>query len=66
MEMNTNVQKYYLSGLDQVYLWWLFSEVQNITTIYKLNYSNTKQTYLQASKLLKTHVHIFTWSQKDI
>jgi hypothetical protein len=43
------VQKDYLSGLDQVYKWWLFAIAQNIATIYKLIYNKCKHSYKHKS-----------------
>jgi hypothetical protein len=36
------VWKDFLSQLGQVYIWWLFTDIQNITTIYKLIYKTDK------------------------
>jgi len=53
-----NVQKDYLSQLSQVYIWQLFTTVQNITTIYKnykficIQYKHI-QIYLETQKWLK-------------
>jgi len=38
----SGVQKDLLSQIDQVYFWWLFTHIQNITTIYKLIYKRYK------------------------
>jgi hypothetical protein len=52
----TRTQKDYVSISKQVYYRRLFTNVQNITTIYKHIYIQI-QTNLQASTLLKTHMY---------
>jgi hypothetical protein len=50
----------YLTKLDLVYYWRLFSDLQNITTIYEHNYIQHKQIYHHQS-YYKTHAtHIYT------
>jgi hypothetical protein len=61
-------------GLDQIYKWQWFTNVQNITTIcnkYKPIYKDKHylqqiQTYLQAQKLLKKHVYTYLHRHKVI